>query len=67
MSLPYKIEDNDGEDESSILVHLDRVKIFYQPRLLVSWQFDPKSNLSFLTFWFQKMIPRRTGTFSETS
>ena len=35
VSLPYKVEDNDGEGESSILVHLARVKIFYLPWLLV--------------------------------
>ena len=32
VSLPYEIEDNDGEDENSILAHL---KLFYHPQLLV--------------------------------
>ena len=38
VSLPYKIADNDREDERSILGHLE---LFYHPQLLV---FLPKSS-----------------------
>ena len=63
VSLPYKVEDNDGEGESSILVHLALAAC-------LSWQFDPKSNFSYILVSrndTKACGPRIAGAFSETS